>query len=41
MTCGQSFGRNRRRARMQRDINNGGDGETLRRDNKFMAYLLR
>jgi hypothetical protein len=27
MTCGQSFGRNRRRARMQRDIDNGGDSK--------------
>jgi len=27
VTRGQSFGRNRRRARMQRDIDNGGYGE--------------
>jgi len=27
VTRSQSFGRNRRRARMQRDIDNGGDGE--------------
>jgi hypothetical protein len=37
VTSGQSLGGNRRRARMQRDIDNG----TLRRDNKFISYLLR
>jgi hypothetical protein len=40
MTRSQVSGANRNRAGVQRDIDNSGDGETLRRDNKFMSYLL-